>query len=1126
VGGRKAHLSWTAIRQTWPALALRAHDRAIRAARHPKDPSIVPASPSVDDLDDQFLETVYDPGSLVRGRAYAEGDRVSLLGSEPGTINAVCRGSGLATYVVRVRWNRTMSSILLDDTCTCPLGGACKHCVAVILTARRQAARPTTPTVGAGAHLALDWRRTLAELATDDGALVAPETGLALQLAVVHPTPSRYVVATGPRVTIRPMRMGRGGKWIKTGASWRDITATQNHQLHDVDALQRAALRSLVASGPADLGYTNPQTAPLARFGPDLWYQLERAVEVGVELIGERPSDVVELSATRAVPSIDVTADENGNVTLTSSFTLGDEPVRLDDGRSGLLGTPPHGLWTRDGGHLTLIPLGAPLHPTVARLAANEAITVPAHDVDELLDLYQPSLARHATLGSSDRSVTFTSSRFDGLTLRVERTALDAATLRWSARYRRGDQTLDHPLWGLTGRLRDHAAEEDAVDALELPVHLLPALADFTGRARDLTVSGPAILTLFTEVLPWLEANSSIDVEVAGDHPELREAAGDPLISLAVTEGDELRGGNDWFDLDVEVSVDGQTIDFASLFAALDRDDEALILPSGTWLRLDRPEFARLRELIHEARGLADPTGSAIARVNRFQSSWWDELAGLGIVTGQSRCWADNVSSMAALAAPEPVALPAGLDATLRPYQHEGLDWLAFLHRHRLGGILADDMGLGKTVQTLALCLHVLQDDPDARFLVVAPTSVVENWAREAAHFAPALAVRTIHETAARRGRPLVDEIAGATLVVTSYALFRIEFDDYARQDWELLLLDEAQFVKNHQSKTYQCARRLEATTKIAITGTPLENTLMDLWSLLSITAPGLFPDPKRFSNTYRKPIENGDSPELLATLRRRIAPFMRRRTKDAVLTELPPKTEQTIEIELNARHARIYATQLQRQRQKVLGLVGDVQKHRFEILKSLTILRQLALDPGLIDDAHDHVGSAKLDRLLDDLTQIIAEGHRALVFSQFTRYLSRVRTRLDAAGIDYSYLDGRTRRRAEAIERFKDGDAPVFVISLKAGGFGLNLTEADYCFVLDPWWNPATESQAVDRTHRIGQQNPVMVYRYVSTGTIEEKVMELKARKADLFSSVLDGEGALTGALTADDIRGLLDLG
>ena len=523
---------------------------------------------------------------------------------------------------------------------------------------------------------------------------------------------------------------------------------------------------------------------------------------------------------------------------------------------------------------------------------------------------------------------------------------------------------------------------------------------------------------------------------------------------------------------------------------------------------------------------MAEPDGAAVARLNRFQTSWWDELAGLGVVTEQSDRWANSIGQMANLAAPEPIAPPAGLDAELRPYQQTGLDWLAFLHRHRLGGVLADDMGLGKTVQAIALCLHVLEQQPDARFLVVAPTSVVENWAREAARFAPGVTVQTIHATKARRGTDLAAEIAGARIVVTSYALFRIEFDDYAAADWELLLLDEAQFVKNHQGKTYQCARRLDVATKIAITGTPLENSLMDLWSLLSITAPGLYPDPKRFSDTFRKPIESGTAPEALATLRRRIAPLMRRRTKDAVLPELPPKSEQTVEIELNARHARIYATQLQRQRQKVLGLVGDVQKHRFEIFKSLTILRQLALDPALIDPDHEGVGSAKLDRLLDDLTTVVAEGHRALVFSQFTRYLARVKTRLDAAGIDYAYLDGRTRNRDKAISRFKDGDAPVFVISLKAGGFGLNLTEADYCFVLDPWWNPATETHAVDRTHRIGQQNTVMVYRYVSTGTIEEKVMELKARKADLSASVMDAEGALAGALTESDLRSLLGLG
>ena len=1078
---------------------------------------------TIDALDDGFLRRHFDGGSYQRGVAYAEEDRVRLLTSEPGVLDAVCRGSGQSSYVVRIRWSEPGGGgVIFDDDCTCPLGGSCKHCVATILAARHAAQAAATARATAGDT---GWRRTMADLATDDGGEDDDVVPLALRFAVTRPKATRYQPDTGPRVTVRPVRMGTSGRWVTTGAGWTDVASPYGHRRYDIDPAHSAAVRALVASAQIPSYSTSNATVPLTQFGPDVWFQLERALEVGVELVGAGRGDLVELAPTPAQASVDLVQADGGTVTVVVQIHHDGQPMTLAGEDAGLLGTPPHGLWVRDGHLLRLVPLTAPLHPTVARLTAAAGLVVPPADVDELLDVYVPALARHVPVGSSDGSVTITTSRFDRLVLGVHRTAPDALDLVWSARYRRGERTALHPLGRATGHGRDRAAEADAQRALRLPTDLLPGLADADGAPRDQRVTGPDAITVLTQVVPRLEADGHVDVEVTGDLPPLRRATGDPLISLTVGDAEADPRGNDWFDLGVEVSIDGQIIDFVSLFTALDRGDEALVLPSGTWLRLDAPELTRLRELIGEARGLVEPSATGVARVNRFQTSWWDELAGLGVVTEQSERWADSVARMGSLTAPEPIPPPAGLDAELRPYQQAGFEWLAFLHRNRLGGILADDMGLGKTVQAIALFLHVLDDDPDARFLVVAPTSVVENWAHEVRRFAPGVAVRTIGGTEAKRGTTLADAIGDARIVVTSYALFRLEFDAYAATDWEVLALDEAQFVKNHQGKTYQCARRLDVATKIAITGTPLENTLMDLWALLSITAPGLYPDPTRFSETYRKPIESGAAPELLATLRRRIAPLMRRRTKDPVLTELPPKIEQTVEVELSPRHARIYQTQLQRQRQKVLGLVGDVTKHRFEILRSLTVLRQLALDPGLVDEADDGVGSAKLDRLLDDLDQVVAEGHRALVFSQFTRYLARLRTRLDEAGIAHAYLDGRTRKRDEAISRFKDGDAPVFVISLKAGGFGLNLTEADYCFVLDPWWNPATEVQAVDRAHRIGQEHPVMVYRYVSVGTIEEKVMELKARKADLFTSVIDAEGALAGALTEDDIRGLLDL-
>jgi SNF2 family DNA or RNA helicase len=314
------------------------------------------------------------------------------------------------------------------------------------------------------------------------------------------------------------------------------------------------------------------------------------------------------------------------------------------------------------------------------------------------------------------------------------------------------------------------------------------------------------------------------------------------------------------------------------------------------------------------------------------------------------------------------------------------------------------------------------------------------------------------------------------------------------------------------------------APVKLAITGTPMENNVMELWSLLSITAPGLFPSPTRFRDYYARPIEKDGDAELLAQLRRRVRPLMKRRTKEQVAADLPAKLEQVLEVELHPKHRKLYQTVLQRERQKVLGLLEDMNRNRFSILRSLTSLRQLSLHAGLVDEEHATMPSAKVDALAEQLRDVIDGGHRALVFSQFTSFLAKVRERLAADGVGYCYLDGRTRNRADVLDQFKNGTVPVFLISLKAGGFGLNLTEADYCFLLDPWWNPATEAQAVDRTHRIGQTRNVMVYRLIAKDTIEEKVLALQKRKADLFTSVMDDGDVFSPALTAEEVRGLFD--
>ncbi len=611
-------------------------------------------------------------------------------------------------------------------------------------------------------------------------------------------------------------------------------------------------------------------------------------------------------------------------------------------------------------------------------------------------------------------------------------------------------------------------------------------------------------------------------VEVDGQVPDYHEAGDSLEIGVSAGERD---GDRDWFDLGITVTVEGREVPFTDLFVALAHRQSHLLLADGAYFSLDKPELAALARLIGEARALQDQPDDGL-RISRFQAGLWEELAALGVVGHQADAWQAQVRGLLSVDHIEAVPVPATVNAQLRPYQLAGFQWLAFLWSHGLGGILADDMGLGKTLQALALLQHAKdtwrEGENRPPFLIVAPTSVLTNWSTEARRFAPDLAVTVVSDTLGRRGGTLADVTAGADAVVTSYTLLRLDYEAYGAQRWAGLILDEAQYVKNYLSKAYQCARRVSAPFKVAITGTPMENNLMELWSLLSIAAPGLFPSPDRFRDYYARPIEKSGSAELLSQLRRRIRPLIMRRTKEQVAADLPEKQEQVLAVELHPRHRKLYQTHLQRERQKILGLLDDVNHNRFTILRSLTLLRQLSLHAALVDPEHADVPSAKIDSLLEQVEDVVGGGHRALVFSQFTRFLRIARARLEASGVECCYLDGSTVNRGAVISSFKEGTAPVFLISLKAGGFGLNLTEADYCFLLDPWWNPATEAQAVDRTHRIGQTKNVMVYRLIASGTIEEKVMALKARKAELFSSVIDSEGAFSSALSADDIRAL----
>ena len=1119
-------------------------------------------------VDHTYLEAAAGPSSYARGVEYLRQRAVQRMWWEPaGTLHGRVRGSGGQSYSTTAYFSGGDGEPLVfgEGHCSCPVGFDCKHVVALVLAA---ASVEPAGTAGQGGQPA-GWEQSLQSLLGRDdaaGGRRAEATPLAIELTLAG---AGYQTAAPPlRLSARLVHPGRSGGWVGGSLSWSRLDSApvfgsyppaHVRLLHEIYALYRARGSR---PGHYSYGYSHPdeKAIDLSAFeSTRLWALLDEAEAIGLPLVHARKLGPVA-RYRQAELCLDFSrADPDGPLAITPVIRMGGTDRPGPDGAAAagppaggpdaggpgepavpvvFIGSDGHGVVCADpdamrqstdpaGWRFQLARLTRAVPEPLQRLAlARERLVIPAAELPRFLTEYYPRLRHTATVVSTSGSFTPPDIPDPALVLRAAFGAGHRADISWEWAYQIGDERFRLPAdqGPPVPAYRDLAAERRIVAGLELPLQRYGLLRSGPGQGKSLgppaRLDGMDTMRFTTELLPLLAGQPGVTVAVTGEPADYREAGDSLEIGVSADETD----GTDWFDLGVTVTVEGRQVPFTDLFVALSEGRSHLLLPDGAYFSLEKPELTALARLIEEARALQDsPPGEV--RISRFQASLWAELAALGVVRHQAETWRQQVGGLLAIDRAEPPGPPAALTAQLRPYQLEGFGWLAFLWEHRLGGILADDMGLGKTVQSLALICHAREKRPGRPpFLIVAPTSVVPNWAAEAARFAPGLRVTAVTDTAARRREPLADTLAGADVVVTSYTLLRIDFEGYAALKWSGLILDEAQSVKNHQSKAYHCARRLPAPVKFAITGTPMENNLMELWSLLSITAPGLFPSPERFREFYARPIERGGPPDLLAQLRRRIRPLVKRRTKEQVAADLPAKQEQVLEIDLHPRHRKVYETHLQRERQKVLGLIGDLNANRFTILSSLTLLRQLSLHAGLVDEAHAELPSSKIDALLEQLGDVIGGGHRALVFSQFTGFLGKVRGRLDAAGVEYCYLDGRTRDRAGVLQQFKEGSAPVFLISLKAGGFGLNLAEADYCFLLDPWWNPATEAQAVDRAHRIGQSRTVMVYRLISAGTIEDKVMALKARKAELFASVIDEGNVFGGSLSADDIRALFE--
>jgi len=575
--------------------------------------------------------------------------------------------------------------------------------------------------------------------------------------------------------------------------------------------------------------------------------------------------------------------------------------------------------------------------------------------------------------------------------------------------------------------------------------------------------------------------------------------------------------GMDWFSLDLKFVVEDQEIPFELVRRLVGEGRRYLPLPGRGFVRLESQEIEELAQTFSELEAKEE---DGCLQFKSFHAPYLEEI--LNIDWRDQGEFRETLRSLRDFSGIPSQEIPPALKEVVRPYQHHGYDWLRFLHEHHFHGILADDMGLGKTLQALAFLQDLKNRKGTLPNLILAPTSVVFNWESEARKFTPDLKVLQL--TGAER-RENYDRINEADLVLTSYAIYRRDAEFLKKISWRTVILDEAQYIKNYRSKTAGLVKELNSEQRLALTGTPLENRLSELWSIFDFLMPGFLGKFLSFQRRYQRPIEEEQDADALERLKKRLHPFVLRRQKDEVAPELPPKTEIDQFCEMNPEQRKLYEQILLACRKTVFEEVEvrGIERSQFSILTALLRLRQICCHPRLIGKVlkDKEIESGKFEMFQELLEEILSERHRVIVFSQFVEMLGLLKGWLEEKKIPFEYLDGRTRKREERIRNFQTNpDIPVFLISLKAGGTGLNLSEADYVIHYDPWWNPAVQDQATDRVHRLGQKQHVFAYKLITKESVEEKILKLQERKRDLFKGVLTADSKLGKKLSYEDLE------
>ncbi|MBI4755647.1 MAG: SWIM zinc finger family protein [Betaproteobacteria bacterium] len=1098
----------------------------------------MPVSQLLDKVDDAVLDQLFSNNAIARGRGYV--GRVRRIEVAGNTLSADVQGSVSTPYHTSVRLERRdffgEASIELATRCTCPVGNRCKHAVALLLAARRPGALQEKPR-----ESVLAWAAALKRRIASDAAGGRPPGKTVVREAIL------FAIHCDPRAGEAELRLykarmdarggfnGRGEAWYNTEQAllrppsfvreedipvfrrMRELQrkAGQGHLpvrlagaggltlLHEVletgrcfvspdddeplRPLRAGAARPAVlrwqaeAAGVRPRVETSPPATMVLRTDP-LWYLDVAAGEAG-------PADMEDQPAVRAL--LELPALSRAELPVVAAV-LEEAAPRIP----------------------------TPLVADAARLPVIEAPLQPVLFLDSVLAWQILPHRGYGATGHSEFDYAVPLFAYGGVTLLAGSDATLAALPDGrSVKVRRQPQAEARALEALRAAGFQPVPQNRVRSWETLPQSMLGLEGEAQWRR------------FFAEQAPRLRA-AGWRIECEPDFRHHVLIADHWLADLEETEGG-------WLAVSLGIEVEGRRVDLAPLLHALFRadarwldpatlagigDDESITLHDERGARILVPA-GRIKPLARTLVDLFDSPAGGARRLSRMDAPRLAEALGEqwrreGFQ--QLEGWLERIRTASQV---EPVPTPEGFGGELRPYQREGLAWLQHLRRYELAGILADDMGLGKTAQALA---HLLVEKHAGRLdrpaLVVLPTSLVFNWRREAERFAPQLRVLKLHGKERARAFARIPE---HDVCLTTYPLLWRDREQLATHDYHVVILDEAQTVKNAASQAAQAVRELRTRHRLCITGTPLENHLGELWAQFDFLLPGFLGDARDFAARWRTPVEKHGNALRRELLAHRVAPFILRRRKEDVAKELPPKNIVVRTVELEGRQRDLYETVRATMDKRIRDEIAarGFARSQIVILDALLKLRQVCCDPRLLktEAAAKVKERAKFDLLMDMLPELVEEGRRVLVFSQFTEMLALIEQELVQRRIGYTQLTGQTQKREQAIAEFQEGRVPVFLISLKAGGVGLNLTAADTVIHFDPWWNPAAENQATDRAHRIGQTKTVFVYKLVVAGSIEEKILGLQERKAELAAGILgeDREGAVK--FGEDELRNLL---